>query len=91
MTPFHDFVLIRILDNTPTSAGGLYIAQTKTPFQRGIVEAIGPGATGFNGQKLPMHSRVGDEVLFSSDVETFTQNGEVFTLIKDAYIMARVY
>ncbi|QDH83429.1 GroES [Achromobacter phage Motura] len=91
MQPFHDFVLIKIIDTTTKSAGGLYIAQqSRSPYKRGEVVNLGPGAVNFNGVTIPMQSQIGDEVVFSSDVETFTENGEEYTLIKDAFILAKV-
>lgn len=64
--PLADRVVLEILDETETTAGGIYIPDTaREKPQRGVVLAVGPGKLLDNGTRESMNVKVGDKVLFA--------------------------
>jgi len=62
--PLGDRVLVRFVE-AEAKVGSIVIPDTaKEKPQQGIVEAVGPGRMGEKGERLPMHVKVGDRVLF---------------------------
>jgi chaperonin GroES len=63
--PLHDHVVVRRLDGSTTSSGGIVIpdSASKKPNQ-GEVLAVGPGALLENGERRPLDVKPGDRVLF---------------------------
>ena len=87
--PLQDRVLIKRLEETTKTAGGIIIPDTaKEKPSEGLVEAVGPGAIGTDGKIIPMTVKVGDKVLFGkwsgSEVKL---NGEERLLVKEAEIL----
>lgn len=63
--PLHDRVLVRRLEESEKTAGGIYIPDTaKEKPSRGAVVAIGKGKILENGDIRPLDVKVGDTVLF---------------------------
>lgn len=63
--PLRDRVLVKYLEETEKTAGGLYIPDTaKEKPQKGEIVAIGPGRITDDGKLQPMSVKVGDTVLF---------------------------
>lgn len=61
--PAADYVLLEEVPLCNTTRGGLALAENRTKFEmRGRVLAVGPGAWGPNGERLPMWVTVGDIV-----------------------------
>ena len=87
--PLHDRVLIKRLEETTTTAGGIIIPDTaKEKPSEGLVEAVGDGFRAEDGKIIPMSVKVGDKVLFGkwsgSEVK---MNGEERLIIKESEIL----
>lgn len=87
--PLHDRVLIKRLEETTKTAGGIIIPDTaKEKPSEGLVEAIGNGFRAEDGKIVPMSVKVGDKVLFGkwsgSEVK---MNGEERLIIKESEIL----
>ncbi|MBE6458894.1 MAG: co-chaperone GroES [Alphaproteobacteria bacterium] len=90
--PLHDRVLVKRLEETTKTAGGIIIPDTaKEKPSEGLVEAIGNGFRAEDGKIVPMNVKVGDKVLFGkwsgSEIKV---NGEERLIIKEADILAIV-
>lgn len=87
--PLQDRVLVKRLEETAKTAGGIIIPDTaKEKPSEGLVEAVGPGAVGTDGKVIPMAVKVGDKVLFGKWSGTEVKlNGEERLLIKEAEIL----
>jgi len=63
--PLHAQVVIRRIDATETTAGGIIIPDTvKEKPQEGEVIAVGPGGRDESGKLTPIDIKVGDRILF---------------------------
>ncbi len=87
--PLQDRVLIKRLEETTKTAGGIIIPDTaKEKPSEGLVEAVGTGTIGADGKLIPMTVKVGDKVLFGkwsgSEVKV---NGEERLLVKESEIL----
>ena len=90
VTPLHDRVLVKRLEETTKTAGGIIIPDTaKEKPSEGIVEAIGNGYRAEDGKVIPMSVKVGDKVLFGkwSGTEIKVEGVERL-IIKEADILA---
>jgi chaperonin GroES len=64
ITPLHDRVLVRRLEEKETAKGGIIIPDTaKEKPQEGVVMAIGAGKME-KGRRIPLDLNVGDRILF---------------------------
>ena len=64
--PLSDRLLIKIIDDTQQSQGGIFIPDSaKEKPQKGEVIAVGPGKTLDNGEKEAMDVKVGEIVLYA--------------------------
>jgi chaperonin GroES len=64
VTPLHDRVLVRRLEEKNTAKGGIIIPDTaKEKPQEGEVMAVGPGKIE-KGKRVPLDVKVGDRILF---------------------------
>jgi len=65
VSPLHDRVLLKRLEEEERSPGGIIIPDTaKEKPQKGEVVAVGPGKIADNGTKTEMTVKPGDKVLF---------------------------
>ena len=90
--PLQDRVLVKRLEETTKTAGGIIIPDTaKEKPSEGLVEAVGTGAIGTDGKLIPMTIKVGDKVLFGKWAGTEVKlNGEERLLIKESEILCIV-
>ncbi|MBE6454366.1 MAG: co-chaperone GroES [Alphaproteobacteria bacterium] len=90
--PLHDRVLVKRLEESTKTAGGIIIPDTaKEKPSEGIVEAIGDGYRAETGQVVPLNVKVGDKVLFGKWSGTEVKvNGETRLIIKEAEILGVV-
>ena len=66
ITPLHDRVLVRRLEEKETAKGGIIIPDTaKEKPMESLVVALGTGKTDDNGKKVPFEVKKGDRVLVS--------------------------
>ncbi len=87
--PLHDRVLIKRLEETTKTAGGIIIPDTaKEKPSEGLVEAVGDGFRTEDGKIVPLNVKVGDKVLFGKWSGTEVKlNGEERLIIKEAEIL----
>ena len=65
-TPLHDRILIRRVEESDTSRGGIIIPDSaKEKPTEGIIIALGTGKTDDDGKKVPFEVKKGDRVLVS--------------------------
>jgi chaperonin GroES len=85
ITPLHDRLIVRRLDETPDSAGGVIVIpdSAKEKPQYGMVLAAGPGRFGKDGKRLPLDVRAGDLILFGK------YSGQEVTLDSVEYLIMK--
>jgi chaperonin GroES len=65
LTPLHDRILVRRIDEGETVRGGIIIPDTaKEKPQEGEVIAVGSGKKNDKGERLPVDVKEGDRILF---------------------------
>ena len=87
--PLHDRVVVRRLDESQTTAGGIIIPDTAAEKpQQGEILAVGPGALGENGKVMALDVKSGDKVLFGKWSGTEVKiDGEDLLIMKETDIM----
>lgn len=87
--PLHDRVLIKRVEATTKTAGGIIIPDTaKEKPSEGIIEAVGNGFRAEDGKIVPMSVKEGDKVLFAKWVGTEVKvNGEDRVILKESDIL----
>lgn len=90
--PLHDRVLVKRLEETTKTAGGIIIPDTaKEKPSEGLVEAVGDGFRTEDGKVVPLNVKVGDKVLFGKWSGTEVKlNGEERLIIKESEILGVV-
>ena len=90
--PLHDRVLVKRLEETTKTAGGIIIPDTaKEKPSEGLVEAVGDGFRAEDGKVIPLNVKVGDKVLFGKWSGTEVKlNGEERLIMKEADILGVV-
>ena len=91
VTPLHDRVLVRRLEEKETAKGGIIIPDTaKEKPQEGEVIAAGAGKIE-KGMRVPLDVKVGDRILFGkytgSDIKIDDQE---YLILREEEILARV-
>ena len=91
LTPLHDRVIVRRIEEKETVRGGIIIPDTaKEKPQEGEVIAVGSGRRE-KGQVIPLDVKSGDRVLFGkySGTEIKVENEELL-ILKEDEILAKV-
>jgi chaperonin GroES len=91
VTPLHDRVLVRRLEEKETMKGGIIIPDSaKEKPQEGEVIAVGAGKME-KGNRIPLDVKVGDRILFGkySGNEIRIDNEE-FLILKEDEILAKL-
>ena len=86
LTPLHDRVIVRRIEEKETVKGGIIIPDTaKEKPQEGEVIAVGPGKVTDDGKLQPMSVKVGDKILFGkySGSEVKLGNEELLIMRED--------
>ncbi len=66
--PLGDRIVIKVLEEEERTKGGIVLPDTaKEKPQKGEVVAVGSGEI-IDGKKVPLEVKVGDKIIFSSDV-----------------------
>jgi chaperonin GroES len=91
VTPLHDRVLVRRMENKETAKEGIIIPDSaKEKPQEGEVVAIGPGKVE-KGQRIPLDVAVGDRILFGkytgSDI---TIDGQEYLILREEEILGKL-
>lgn len=80
--PLADRVLVKPLEEGEQVRGGIIIPDTaKEKPQRGEIAAVGPGKVTEEGKSVPMHVKVGDQVLYGRYAGTEVKLDDVDYLI----------
>ena len=65
LTPLHDRILVRRVEEAETARGGFIIPDTaKEKPQEGVVIAVGKGKSNDKGEVFPLAVKEGDRILF---------------------------
>ncbi len=91
VTPLHDRVLVRRLEEKETAKGGIIIPDTaKEKPQEGEVMAIGAGKME-KGHRIPLDVKVGDRILFGkytgNDIKIDDQE---YLILREEEILVKV-
>jgi chaperonin GroES len=91
ITPLHDRVLVRRLEEKETAKGGIIIPDTaKEKPQEGEVVAVGAGKME-KGHRVPPDVKIGDRILFGkytgSDIKI---DGQEYLILREEEILAKV-
>ena len=87
--PLHDRVVMRRIEESERSAGGIIIPDTaqEKPME-GEVVAVGPGGRDDAGKLIPIDVKAGDRVLFGKWSGTEVRiDGEELLIMKESDIM----
>jgi len=92
ITPLHDRVLVRRLEEKETVKGGIIIPDTaKEKPQEGEVIAVGAGKLNDKGERIPLDVKAGDRVLFGkysgNDIKI---DDEEYMILKEDEILAKI-
>ena len=87
--PLHDKVLLKRLDQTETTEGGIIIPDTAAEKpQEGEVVAVGKGRILENGDILPLDVKAGDKVIFNKYGFTeVSMGGEDYLIIPEHEVL----
>ena len=87
--PLHDRVLVRRIEESEKTAGGIIIPDTaKEKPQEGEVVAVGNGARGDDNEIVPLEVKAGDRVLFGKWSGTEVKiDGEDLLIMKESDIL----
>jgi chaperonin GroES len=89
ITPLHDRVLVRRLEEKETVKGGIIIPDTaKEKPQEGEVIAVGAGKLNEKGDRIPLDVKAGDRILFGKYAGTeITIDGETFLIMREEEVL----
>jgi len=90
--PLHDRVVVKRVEETQKTAGGIIIPDTaKEKPQEGEVVAVGPGARNEKGEIQALDVKVGDRILFGKWSGTEVKlDGQEYLIMKESDIMGIV-
>ena len=91
ITPLHDRVLVRRLEEKETAKGGIIIPDTaKEKPHEGEVIAVGAGKME-KGHRSPLDVKVGDRILFGKYTgNDITSDGQEYLILREDEILAKV-
>ncbi|MGC2332467.1 MAG: co-chaperone GroES [Candidatus Acidiferrales bacterium] len=92
VTPLHDRVLVRRLEEKETAKGGIIIPDTaKEKPQEGEVIAAGAGKLKEKGGRIPLDVKAGDRILFGKYTgNDITIDGQEYLILREEEILAKV-
>lgn len=90
--PLHDRVLVRRIEESGTTAGGIIIPDTaKEKPQEGEIIAVGNGAIGDDNERVALDVKKGDRILFGKwSGSEITVDGEELLIMKESDILGIV-
>jgi chaperonin GroES len=91
ITPLHDRVLVKRIEEKETVKGGIIIPDTaKEKPQEGEVVAVGAGRRE-KGERVPLDVKAGDRVLFGKYSGTDIKlEGEEYLILREEEILAKI-
>ena len=91
ITPLHDRVLVRRLEQTETAKGGIIIPDTaKEKPQEGEVSAVGAGKLE-KGHRIPLDVKAGDRILFGKYTGSEIKiDGQEYLILREEEILVKL-
>jgi chaperonin GroES len=91
ITPLHDRVLVRRLEERERAKGGIIIPDTaKEKPQEGEVMAVGAGKID-KGKRVPLDVKVGDRILFGKYTgNDITIDNQEYLILREEEILAKL-
>ena len=91
ITPLHDHVLVRRLEEKETAKGGIIIPDSaKEKPQEGEVIAVGAGKI-LKGHRVPVDVKVGDRILFGKYTgNEIKLDGQEYLIVREEEILVKV-
>ena len=88
-TPLHDRILVRRIEESETTRGGIIIPDTaKDKPQEGEVIAVGKGKSNEEGKVYPLEVKAGDRILFGKYAGTEIKiDGEEFVIMREEEVL----
>jgi chaperonin GroES len=92
LTPLHDRILIRRVEEAETSRGGIIIPDSaKDKPQEGEVISVGKGKVNDEGKVFPLAVKEGDRILFGKYAGTEIKiDGEDFVIMREEEVLGIV-
>ena len=89
LTPLHDRILVRRIDEGETVRGGIIIPDSaKEKPQEGEVIAVGKGKSNDEGKTFPLDVKEGDRILFGKYAGTEIKiDGEEFLIMREEEVL----
>src|SRR5574340_1306488 len=89
LTPLHDRILVRRIEEAETTRGGIIIPDTaKDKPQEGEVIAVGKGKISEEGKVRPLDVKPGDRILFGKYAGTEIKiDGEEVTIMREEEVL----
>ena len=87
--PLHDRILVRLVEESRKSAGGIIIPDTaqEKPTEGDVIQT-GPGARDENGKLIPLDVKAGDRILFGKwSGSEVTIDGEEYLIMSESDVM----
>ena len=92
LTPLHDRIVIRRVEEAETTRGGIIIPDTaKDKPQEGEVISVGKGKSNDEGKVFPLDVKAGDRVLFGKYSGTEIKiDGEEYLIMREEEVLGIV-
>jgi chaperonin GroES len=89
LTPLHDRILVRRVEEAETTKGGIIIPETaKEKPQEGEIISVGKGKVNEEGKVHPLDVKPGDRVLFGKySGNEITIDGELFVIMREEEVL----
>lgn len=89
LTPLHDRILVRRVEQEETTRGGIVIPDTaKDKPQEGVVMAVGKGKINEEGKVRPLDVKEGDRILFGKYAGSEIKlDGEEFVIMREDEVL----
>ena len=89
LTPLHDRILVRRVEEQETVRGGIIIPDTaKEKPQEGEVIAVGKGKVNEDGKVFPLDVKAGDRILFGKYAGTEIKiDGDEFLIMREEEVL----
>jgi len=89
LTPLHDRIVVRRVEEAETTRGGIIIPDSaKDKPQEGEVIAVGRGKTNDKGETFPLDVKEGDRILFGKYAGTEIKiDGEDFLIMREEEVL----
>jgi chaperonin GroES len=89
VTPLHDRILVRRLEEGEQKIGGIIIPDSATEKpQHGQVIAVGKGRLNDEGQRIAVAIKAGDRILFGKYAQEITLAGETYLILREDEVLA---